>query len=228
MKLNVETREVRGKDVKKLRREGKIPAIIYGKHMENSISIICDKNEFVKLYRKSWSSTPITLSGEWIDEMVLVHDYQLDPVSDVVLHVDFLALTKWEKVSAEVSIIMTGDELSPIVKAGDGSIQLVKDSLAIEALPKDLIKEIIVDVSNIDDVNTVLFVKDLDIPSWVEIKDDLDLSVISVFDLKKWAEVEEAAEAAAAEAGTENAAWEDASEEAWEEWVEEKSEEEKK
>lgn len=224
MKLKVETREVRGKDVKKLRREGKIPAIIYGKHMDNSISIVCDKNEFVKLYRKTWSSTPITLSGEWIDEMVLVHDYQLDPVMDVVLHVDFLALTKWEKVSAEVAIIMIWDELSPIVKSGDGSIQLVKDSLAIEALPKDLIKEIEVDVSNIDDVNTVLFVKDLDVPSWVEIKDDLELSVVSVFDLKKWAEVEEAAEAAATEAGIENAAGEAASEEVWEE----KSEEEKK
>ena len=106
----------------------------------------------------------------------------------------------------------------------------MKDSLAIEALPKDLIKEIVVDVSNIDDVNTVLFVKDLDIPSWVEIKDDLDLSVISVFDLKKWAEVEEAAEAAAAEAaeaGTDNAAWEAASEEGAEEWTDAPAEEKK-
>ena len=115
MKLTVETREVRWKDVKKLRREGKIPAIIYGKNVENPISIICDKNEFVKLYRKSWSSTPITLKGEGIDEMVIVHDYQLDPVSDVVMHVDFLALTKWEKVSAEVSIIITWDDLSSVV-----------------------------------------------------------------------------------------------------------------
>jgi large subunit ribosomal protein L25 len=125
------------------------------------------------------------LSGEGIDEMVLVHDFQLDPVSDVALHVDFLALTKGEKVSAEVSIVMIGDEESSVVKSGDGSIQLVKDSLAIEALPKDLIREIEVNVSDIEDVNTVLFVKDLTLPSGVEIKDDLDLPVISVFDLKK-------------------------------------------
>jgi len=70
------------------------------------------------LYRKSGSSTPITLTGEWIDELVLIHDYQLDPVSDVVLHVDFLGIKKWEKVAAEVSILITWEELSPIVKAG--------------------------------------------------------------------------------------------------------------
>jgi hypothetical protein len=57
--------------------------------------------------------------------------------------------------------------------------------LAIEALPKDLIREINVNVSDIEDVNTVLFVKDLVLPSGVEIKDDLELPVISVFDLKK-------------------------------------------
>ena len=195
MKLKVEVRDIRGKDVKKLRRDGQIPAIIYGKNMESPISIICDKNEFVKLYKKTWSSTPITLAGEGVDEMVLIHNFQLDPVSDVVLHVDFLALTKWEKVSAEVSIVMIWEEDAPVVKSGDGNIQLVKDSLAIEALPKDLIKEVVVNVSDIDDVNTVLFVKDLDLPSGVEVKDDLELSVISVFDLKKWVAAEEAAEA---------------------------------
>jgi ribosomal protein L25 (general stress protein Ctc) len=53
MKLKVEVRDIKGKDVKKLRREGQIPAIVYGKRMDNPISITCDKNEFVKLYRKA-------------------------------------------------------------------------------------------------------------------------------------------------------------------------------
>jgi len=62
--------------------------------MDNALSIICDKNEFVKLYRKTGSSTPIVLKGNDIDQMVLVYDYQLDPVMDEVLHVDFLAIKK--------------------------------------------------------------------------------------------------------------------------------------
>jgi len=211
MKLNVELRDIRGKDVKKLRREWKIPAIIYGKHMDNSMSIVCDKNEFVKLYKKVGSSTPITLVGNGIDEMVLIHDFQLDPVSDVALHVDFLALTKWEKVAAEVAIVLEWEDSAPVVKSGDGNIQLLKDSLAIEALPKDLIKEIIVNVSDIEDVNTVLFVKDLPIPAWVEVKDDLELSVVWVFDLKKWSAVEDVSESVVAEWSV----WDTDSTEAW-------------
>jgi ribosomal protein L25 (general stress protein Ctc) len=58
--------------------------------MEKPISVVCERNEFVKLYRKAGHSTPITLNGDGIDEMVLIHDYQLDPVMDTVIHIDFL------------------------------------------------------------------------------------------------------------------------------------------
>jgi len=67
---------------------------------------------------------------------------------------------------------MVGEELSPIVKSGDASIQLVKDYLAIEALPKDLVKEIVVDVSTITDPSVVIFVKDLNLPEGVISEDD--------------------------------------------------------
>jgi hypothetical protein len=87
-----------------------------------------------------------------------------------------------------------------MVKSGDASIELVKDNLAIEALPKDLPKEIVVDVSKIIDPNTVIFVKDLDLPAGVESEDDLELPVVTVVDLKKSAAAEEAKEAAAEEA----------------------------
>lgn len=194
MKLNVEIRNIIGKNVKKLRREGKIPATVYSKHLESSISILCDKNEFVKLYKNAWQSTPVTLIGEWIEELVLIHNFQLDPVTDVVIHVDFLGIKKGVKVSAEVEIIMEWEEVSPIVKSGDATIQLIKDSLAIIALPKDLPRNIVVDVSNIDDVNTVIFVKDLELPEGVEVEDDLELPVVTIMDLKKSAAEEEARE----------------------------------
>gem|GEM_PF-2209176 len=93
--------------------------------------------------------------------------------------------------------------MSPIVKSGDANIQLVKDYLAIEALPKDLPKEIVINVSNIIDVNTVIFVKDLELPSGVEIEDDLDLPVVTVMDLKKSAAEEDAKDTAVEEVSTE-------------------------
>jgi len=197
MKLKVESRNIKWKNVKKLRREGKVPAVVYSKHLEKPISVVCDRNEFVKLYRKAGHSTPINLSGDGIDELVLIHDYQLDPVMDTVIHIDFLWIKKWVKVSAEVAIVMVWDELSPMVKSWDASIELVKDYLAINALPKDLVKEIVVDVSTINDPSTVIFVKDLNLPEGVTSEDDLELPVITVVDLKKSAAEEEAKEAAA-------------------------------
>jgi len=184
MKLKVENRDIIWKHVKKMRREGKIPATIYGKHMSNPISITCDKNEFVKLFREAWHSTPVTLEWDGINELVLIHDYQLDPVMDTVLHVDFLWIKKDQKVSAEVSIVLEWEELSPIVKLWQGSIQLVKDAVNIEALPKDLPKEIVVNVADIEDINTVIFVKDLKLPNGVVATDDAELPVVTIVQLE--------------------------------------------
>lgn len=205
MKLKVESRNITWKNVKKLRREGKVPAVVYSKHLDKPISVVCERNEFVKLYRKAGHSTPLTLVWDGIEELVLIHDYQLDPVMDTVIHIDFLWIKKWVKVSAEAAIVMVGEELSPIVKSGDASIQLVKDYLAIEALPKDLVKEIVVDVSTITDPSVVIFVKDLNLPEGVIAEDDWELPIVTVIDLKKAAEQEDAKEAAAEEASAEAA-----------------------
>ena len=214
MELKVSLRDIKWKKVNQLRREGTIPATIYGRHLEKPISITCARNEFVRLFKEAWHSTPVTLKWDWIEEMVLIHDYQLDPVTDMVLHVDFLGIKKWEKVSAEVSIVMHWEELSPIVKLGEWTINLVKDYLAIEALPKDLPKEITVDVSGIDSVDTTIFVKDLNLPAWVVAKDDPEQAIVTVMQAKEevveeewndnpawtaWADAEPAAEESASE-----------------------------
>ena len=214
MELKVSLRDIKWKKVNQLRREWNIPATIYGRHLEKPISISCARNEFVRLYKEAGHSTPVTLKWDWVEEMVLIHDYQLDPVTDTVLHVDFLGIKKWEKVSAEVSIVMQWEELSPIVKLGEGTINLVKDYLAIEALPKDLPKEITVDVSGIDSIDTTIFVKDLNLPEWVVAKDDPEQAIVTVMQAKEevveeewndnpawtaWADAEPAAEESASE-----------------------------
>jgi len=199
MKLNVELRNIKWKKVRKLRREDKVPAVVYATHLEKPISILCDRNEFVKLYRQTWYSTPITLTWEWVDELVLIQDIQLDPVTDKAIHIDFLWIKKWVKVSAEVAIVMIWDEESPLVKSWDANFELLKDYLMINALPKDLVKEITVDVSGVTDLDTVIFVKDLQLPEWIVSEEDGELPVVTVIDLKKSAAEEEARELAAQE-----------------------------
>ncbi len=199
MKLNVELRNIKWKKVRKLRREDKVPAVVYATHLEKPISILCDRNEFVKLYRQTWYSTPITLTWEWVDELVLIQDIQLDPVTDKAIHIDFLWIKKWVKVSAEVAIVMIWDEESPLVKSWEVNFELLKDYLMINALPKDLVKEITVDVSGVTDLDTVIFVKDLQLPEWIVSEEDGELPVVTVIDLKKSAAEEEARELAAQE-----------------------------
>ncbi len=104
--------------MKALRARGFIPAVVYGKHLQKPLSIVCNKNDFIKKYKEAGYSTPLTLEGtlegKKIDQLVLIQDIQLDPVSDVALHVDFLAIQADEKVTTEVPIKMTGE--SPIEK----------------------------------------------------------------------------------------------------------------
>ncbi len=200
MELQVTKRDITGKKVKTLRREWLIPAVIYGKGME-TINITCNKNDFVKLYRKGWVSTPITLKWDGVDQMVLIHDYQLDPVLDIATHVDFLAIKKGEKVETEVPLNITGE--SSIEKSWEGRVQQLKDTVHIEAIPSKLPKELVLDISKIESKDDVLFIKDLELPEWVEVKDADDVALATVAVLSGDVE-EESTQAEENAAGTAN------------------------
>ncbi|PID34961.1 MAG: 50S ribosomal protein L25 [candidate division SR1 bacterium] len=178
MKLKVQNRDVLGKKVKKLRKEGLIPLVVYGKSIEAPLHLTCDRVEFIKLYKKVGVSTPITLEGDGIEQMVLINDMQLDPVSDILLHVDFIAIKKGEKVSTEVNIVLTGE--APIEKNGEYQIQLLKDTIEVEAIPSKLPKEITVDISNIDDAASTIHLSDIKMPTGVELISDADQALITV------------------------------------------------
>lgn len=199
MELKVIKRDIKGKKVKLLREEWLIPAVIYGKTMNEAIKISCNKNDFVRLYKKAWWNTPITLEWEGISQMVLIHDYQLDPIYDIVLHVDFLAIKKWESVETDVPLNIVWE--APIDKSWDGRVEQIKDTITISAKPKDLPKELTYDISNIKTTHEVVFVKDIELPTGVELKDDWDIAVITVASLSWTNDIEES------EWTEENAAW---------------------
>jgi len=178
-----------------LRKEGNIPAIVYGKHLTTPISIYCNKNEFIKQFKAAGYSTALTIKGGDVEELVLVHDFQLDPVTDIVLHVDFLAVSKTEKVTTEVPVVLFGESL--IEKTGEWKIQLIKDFVEVEAFPQDLPHDIKIDISEIKTVNDTIFVRDLKFSSKVIVVDDLDQPIITVASLDDGADEETPAPAAA-------------------------------
>lgn len=202
MELQVTNRAVFGKKVNSLRKQGIIPGVIYGKYIKTPISIQFDKNAFLKTYAESGESIPVDIKGD-ASELVLVHTVDTDPVSDAVIHVDFLAVKADEKVRASVEIVLVG--VSPIEKDGLGTIQLVKDFVLVEALPRDLPKEIEVDISGLLTLQDGVFVSDLKVGDKVEIVDDLEQPVVAVSAIEDEVEEETTAEENAAGAAGEPA-----------------------
>lgn len=172
MKLHVTTRDVFGKKLKSHRKKDNIPGIIYAKHIEESIPVFFNKNEFLKIYAKAGRSTVITLNWDNIDELVLVHDIEVNPVTRTLSHIDFLWVVKGQAVSAEVSLSFVGESL--VEKDKLGRINYVLDSISVTADPLKLPKEIEVDISAIATMQDAIFVKDLIVSKDVTIDTDLE------------------------------------------------------
>ncbi|MDR0859572.1 MAG: 50S ribosomal protein L25 [Candidatus Peribacteria bacterium] len=197
MKLAVQKREVVGKKVKNLRKQGLIPAIVYGKHLPESQSISCVKNDLLRVYKASGYTTPVELTGD-LNQLVLIHSFQLDPILDEIITADFLAVSRTEKVSADVPVVVVGE--SPLEKLNEGRVQLIKDTVEVEAFPQDLPSQIEIDASTLTSVNDVVFVKDLKVSSKVEILDDSELPVVTIAVLSDEPEESTGAEGITAEA----------------------------
>lgn len=191
MDFVVDIRSSFGKFVSSLRKEMIIPGVLYWKKLKENIFVQFDKNSFLKLYKNVWKSQPFTVSSkDWkLNEFVLIQSVQVDPVYDMIQHVDFMAIDQKQKVSTEVEIVFVWQ--SPAEKAKTWKLQIIKDFLYIEALPKDLPKNIEVDLSKLEKLHDVIFVSNITLPKWVESKDKDDQPIVSVIDFEKEVEVEE-------------------------------------
>ena len=176
MKLSVKKRDIHGKKVKNLRAQGLVPAVIYGKHVKAE-SISCVKNDLLKVYRTAWYSTPVELTWD-VDHLVLINSLQLDPISDEIIAADFLAVSRTEKDSAKIPVITFWE--SQLEKLNEGKIMLIKDEVEVEALPQDLPSKFEIDISVLETVNDVFFVKDLKVSDKVTVLDDPELPILTV------------------------------------------------
>jgi large subunit ribosomal protein L25 len=180
--LSASKRDVRGKNVKALRATGVIPAVMYG-HGFDSIALQLDEKQFIKVYNEAGTSSIVrlTIDGEIFD--TLIHEVDYDPVTDIPAHVDFLRIKKGEKITTEVPLEFVGE--CSVVKEMGGMLLTELDAIEIRCLPHDLISHIDVDVSVIKDFNEPLHVRDLKVPSTIEILTDLDIVVVTVAPPKK-------------------------------------------
>lgn len=179
-------------DVNALRASGTIPAVVYGAGITESIHIGIDRESFKKAWKMAGHSTAITVTVDGKNYDCLIHDFQIDPKTDTVIHTDLLALDKSTKVTVHVELEFTG--VSPAVKSGAGILEKPLHEVEIEALPKDLPKSIEVDISKLENLHDQIHVKDLAIPSGVEIKTDMDEVVAVIGGIKEEKEETEQAD----------------------------------
>lgn len=178
IKLQAKKREILGKQVASLRREGLVPVVLYGKGKEN-MSLSVDKKEFDRVYKISGGSTiiQVDIDGEKTKN-VLVKEVAHNPVNDSIIHADFYQVSMSEKITAQIPLNFIGDSKA-VIDLG-GSLITNKSEVEIECLPADLPHEIEVDISVLEDFESVIHLKDIKVPEGVEIKDDLEETVANV------------------------------------------------
>ncbi len=181
MQLQATLRTITGKQVNSYRKRNTIPGVLYGKHTTHSTCIFFDKNSFLKVYKECSKSIPVQIIGEGIDELVLIHDIDVHPVTAMLSHVDFLVLKKGESVYAEVELCFVWE--SPVDKNRTWRINVLLNSIEVFADPIKLPKNINVDMSMLKNIHDVLFIKDLVLPEGVRVENNLDQPVVTVVDL---------------------------------------------
>lgn len=178
IKLNANPREILGKQVKKLRREGLVPANIFGQGLK-STAVQVDLKDFVKVYQEVGETGLVEVKVGEKAHPVLVHRIQKDPRTSSVLHVDFHQVNLKEKTTAHVPVVLTGE--SPIEKSGDGLILQTLNEIEVEALPTDIPHNVEVDITTLTEVGQSIQVKDLKVnAAQVEVKNDAEATVVSV------------------------------------------------
>lgn len=209
LNLNAIERTLLGKKVKALRREGKLPAHVFGKNVETE-HVTVEGKEFNIILHQAGETGLIDLKiGAEKIRPVLIRDVQYDPISDKPLHVDFYQVNLKEKVTVPVPLVLIGDEPEK-VHSGEAIVLQTLNEVEVEALPTDLVENIEVDISSLKEIDDALTVKELkyDREKLTVLADEeevvVKLAPAVSEEMEKLLEEEKAeAEAAAAEAVTE-------------------------
>jgi large subunit ribosomal protein L25 len=170
-------RNVLGKQVKAIRREGRLPAVIYGHHID-PISLEMDLRDVTKSLTGLAPSALITVDVEGTPHKALVREKQRNKLTGTLQHVDFMAVSMKEKLRANVYIEITG--VSPAIKELFGVLVTGLKDVEVESLPQDLPERIVVDISNLVKIGDGIYVRDLPVPEGVKILQEPDTMVVLV------------------------------------------------
>lgn len=177
MELTARKRSITGKGVQALRKEGKIPAVVYGAK-DTALSIELSTKEFGKVLKDAGESTVIRLSIDGEEKNVLIHDVDYDPVTNAPRHADFYAVQKGQKVKVDVTLSFMGE--APAVKELGANVIKILHDLEIEAEVTNIPHELSVDLSVLTTLESHISAKDVTLPSGVSLVTNPDETVVIV------------------------------------------------
>lgn len=205
--LNSAKRTVVGRKVKSLRKQGLVPANVFGKKVK-SLALSVKSLDFRKVFSKAGATGIIYLEieGEKEARPVLVSSAQKSPLKGTLLHIDFRQVDLTQKVKAEVPIKITGE--SPAIKDKGGVLVAVLSKVMVEALPADLPEVLEVSIQGLTEIGQSVHVSDINIDKSkvkIEAADGETVAIIQE-PKKEEVEVKPVAEAVAGAEGGEEAA----------------------
>lgn len=200
--LELSPREVLGKKVKRLRRQGVIPVHLYGPGVDPQ-PLQCETTKLVDVLVRAGGNTAVTVTvqGGRETHLAFAREIQWDPRRDDILHVDFLAVDASRPVSAQVPITLIGD--SPGARTAGGTVMQQLRDLNVEALPLEVPRELELDLSMLTEPDGVLRAADIVIPGNVTLLTDPEDVVVRI-EVLRVIEEEVFAEEEGAEASTES------------------------
>ena len=192
--IKASKRNVLGKKVGQLRREGMMPGVVYGHHIE-PIAIVMNAHDVTRAMIGLTPSSIVTLDIDGEEHAALIRERQRDYLRNRFIHIDFQAVSRTEKIRARIETILEGT--APAVKNYNGIVLHEKEYIEVEALPEHLPEKFIVNIDGLEKIGDMIRISDMKISDDVTIFDDANDVIVSISGVKE--EAEEEAEAGADE-----------------------------
>jgi len=168
MKLKAEKRDLAGKKVKRIRKAGKLPAVIYGPDRK-SLNLILDPREFKQIFREMGYNQLFDLEilGEPGINKVLVKEVQINPINDEYMHVDLYQIDMNKKIVVDVPVEVSG--VSPAVKNNIGFLVTPVEAIKVICLPGNIPEKFVINIEGLEEVNDSIQIGNINMPEGVEL-----------------------------------------------------------
>ena len=184
--LQATSRTVIGKKVKALRREGKVPAVLYGTVVEKPIPITLDARDLYRTYIDYGNISLIDIQLNGDVHTVYIRDVQQDVLTREPLHAELFAPNLLNRMTASVPIILVGESPNR-----DGVVTQLRDSIELEGLPTDLPGAIEVDISGLEEIDDAIYASEISIPDEVNLIADPEEMLVRLMEARVVEEEEE-------------------------------------